>query len=137
MDVMNRPLNVLLLCDYRTDTAATVTDHIDSLRFKSAHNVRMLSVLGNWPWSLRLGAFDAVVIHTDSAVSAKVADGRVSSAKDDEIGSQRQDGLEVGVPQAADLGDVREFGRVGAEAADADHGGADTESADDLSRVGG
>lgn len=58
-----RPLEILLLCDYRTDIAATVREHIDSLTAMSRHRVRRLSILGDLPVGLDLAHFDAVVVH--------------------------------------------------------------------------
>jgi hypothetical protein len=56
-------LNVLLLCDYRLDIAATVRDHIDSLVAQSQHRIRIISILGDLPRTLDLDHFDAVVVH--------------------------------------------------------------------------
>lgn len=58
-----RPLEILLLCDYRGGIAATVREHVDSLVRCSAHHVRRVSILGDLPPHLDLGHFDAVVIH--------------------------------------------------------------------------
>ena len=57
------PLEILLLCDYREDIAATVREHIDSLTDRSRHNVRKVSILGDLPPRLNLAHFDVVVIH--------------------------------------------------------------------------
>lgn len=59
---MNR-LNILLLCDYRSDIAATVRDHIDSLVAQSRHKIRIVSILGDLPPALSLDHFDAVAVH--------------------------------------------------------------------------
>lgn len=56
-------LAVLLLCDYRTDIAATVGDHIDAFSRHSAHRIYVLSILGDLPDSLDLERFDVVVVH--------------------------------------------------------------------------
>jgi hypothetical protein len=56
-------LNILLLCDYRADIAATVRDHIDSLVAKSRHRIRIISILGDLPRALDLNHFDAVIVH--------------------------------------------------------------------------
>ncbi|MBN8981877.1 MAG: hypothetical protein J0I29_11475 [Rhizobiales bacterium] len=56
-------LNILLLCDYRSDIAATVRDHIDSLVAQSRHKIRIVSILGDLPPALNLDYFDAVAIH--------------------------------------------------------------------------
>ncbi|MHB2168616.1 hypothetical protein [Alsobacter sp. R-9] len=60
---MDRKLEVLLLCDYRTDIAATVREHIDALCGMSRHHVRKLSILGDLPPNLELDCFDAIVVH--------------------------------------------------------------------------
>lgn len=57
------PLQVLLLCDNRLDTAATVKEHIESLVEFSGHAVRPVSIFGSLPERLILNRFDAVVIH--------------------------------------------------------------------------
>lgn len=56
-------LEVLLLCDYREDIAATVRDHIDSLVLHSSNRIRILSIFGDLPYAMDLDHFDAVVIH--------------------------------------------------------------------------
>jgi hypothetical protein len=56
-------LEILLLCDYRSDIAATVRDHIDSLVAQSQHRIRIVSIMGDLPSTLDLGHFDAIVIH--------------------------------------------------------------------------
>lgn len=56
-------LNVLLLCDYQDNIAATVRDHIRSLESHSRHKWWRLSMLGDIPAGLDLSRFDAVVIH--------------------------------------------------------------------------
>lgn len=58
-----KSLEILLLCDYRSDIAATVRDHIDSMVRDSRHRIRILSLFGDLPASLELDRFDAVVIH--------------------------------------------------------------------------
>ncbi len=69
-------LQILLLCDYRENIAATVREHIDSLIGFSAHRIRKVSILGDLPPRLDLDHFDAVVVHYsliachDSYVSA-------------------------------------------------------------------
>lgn len=60
---VDRALDVLLLCDYRTDIAATVRDHIDALRNHSRHRIHVVSILGDLPPRLNLDYFDAVVVH--------------------------------------------------------------------------
>ena len=56
-------LNVLLLCDYRTDTAATVQDHIDAIVEDSRHRVIRLSMLGEAPELIDFSRFDVVIVH--------------------------------------------------------------------------
>jgi hypothetical protein len=56
-------LEILLLCDYRKDIAATVREHIDALTGQSRHHVRKASILGELPPRLELDHFDVVVIH--------------------------------------------------------------------------
>jgi hypothetical protein len=58
-----RSLEILLLCDYRDQGAATVREHVDSLIGFSCHRVRKVSILGDLPPNLDLNHFDAVVIH--------------------------------------------------------------------------
>lgn len=56
-------LKSLLLCDYRSDGAATVREHIDALRLKSRHKVYMLSIFGELPPNIDLRRFDVLMIH--------------------------------------------------------------------------
>jgi len=56
-------LEILLLCDYRRDIAATVVDHIEAVRRHSRHNVTVVSMLGDLPRVLELGRFDVVIVH--------------------------------------------------------------------------
>ena len=58
-----RPLNILLLCDFQDNIAATVRDHIYSLERHSRHKWWRLSMLGEIPAGLDLARFDVVVIH--------------------------------------------------------------------------
>jgi hypothetical protein len=58
-----KQLEILLLCDYREDIAATVSEHIDALAGFSNHRVRKISILGDLPPRLDLNHFDAVVVH--------------------------------------------------------------------------
>ena len=58
-----RPLDILLLCDFRDDIAATVRDHIEALERYSRHRFWRLSILGDIPPSLDLSRFDAVIVH--------------------------------------------------------------------------
>src|ERR1700722_5329395 len=57
------PFEILLLCDYREDIAATVREHIDALTGCSRHRIRRLSMFGDLPPRLDLNHFDAVVVH--------------------------------------------------------------------------
>jgi hypothetical protein len=72
----SRRLEILLLCDYRENIAATIREHIDSLIGFSAHRIRKVSILGDLPPRLDLSHFDAVIVHYsliachDSYVSA-------------------------------------------------------------------
>lgn len=58
-----KPLEILLLCDYRSDIASTVREHIDALTQQSKHRIRMVSIFGDLPRRLQLDHFDAVIIH--------------------------------------------------------------------------
>lgn len=58
-----KPLNILLLCDYQDDIAATVRDHILALENSSRHRWWRLSMLGDIPDGVNLDKFDVVVIH--------------------------------------------------------------------------
>src|ERR1051325_4567662 len=60
---VSRPLNLLLLCDYQTQIAATVRDHITALEKHSRHRYYRLSMLGDIPPGLDLARFDGAVIH--------------------------------------------------------------------------
>jgi hypothetical protein len=56
-------LELLLLCDFKTRTAATITDHVNSFPAFSRHHFRRLSMLGELsPW-VDLARFDGVIIH--------------------------------------------------------------------------
>jgi hypothetical protein len=58
-----RQLELLLLSDFNTRTAATVSDHVNSFGAFSRHHVRRLSMLGEFsPW-VDLARFDGVIIH--------------------------------------------------------------------------
>jgi hypothetical protein len=56
-------LNILLLCDYRENIAATVREHVDSLIGFSNHKIRKVSILGDLPPRLDLNYFDVVIVH--------------------------------------------------------------------------
>jgi hypothetical protein len=68
-DEVSRPndaaekLHILLLCDYQTNIAATVADHIQSLEALSENRFYRLSMLGDMPVSLDLSRFDALIVH--------------------------------------------------------------------------
>lgn len=59
----DRPLEILLLCDYRIDIAATVREHIDALVGMSRNRIRKISIFGDLPDDLDLCHFDAIVVH--------------------------------------------------------------------------
>jgi len=61
--MLDRQLEILLLCDYRQDGAATVREHIDALIGFSVHRIRKVSIFGDLPPRLDLRHFDAVIIH--------------------------------------------------------------------------
>lgn len=63
-----RRLNILLLCDL-TCPAATIRDHVSSIKQFSAHNIYVLQILGNLPGSLKLDKFDAILIHYTLIIS--------------------------------------------------------------------
>jgi len=56
-------LDVLFLCDYQDDIAATVRDHIQALERNSRHRYWRLSMLGDMPSALELDRFDALIVH--------------------------------------------------------------------------
>ncbi|GEM_PF-1805525 len=60
---MRQKLEVLLLCDYRPEGAATVCAHINALNHFSRHNVHVVSMFGDLPPSLDLRRFDVLIIH--------------------------------------------------------------------------
>lgn len=65
-----RPLEIVMLCDFQNNIAATVKDHIDGLVDHSRHNIRLASMLGELPPALDLDRFDVVVIHYTLVVSS-------------------------------------------------------------------
>jgi hypothetical protein len=67
-----KKLEVLLLCIYDTTNAQTVRDHIDALRFKTGHRVRILSGADNFPSDLDLARFDVVIIHYGLVLSSEL-----------------------------------------------------------------
>jgi hypothetical protein len=60
---LQRPLDILLLCDFRDDIAATVRDNIEALERYSRHRFWRLSILGDISPKLDLDRFDAIVVH--------------------------------------------------------------------------
>ena len=52
-----------MLCDYQTNIAATVADHIRALESLSEHRYYRLSMLGDIPADCDLSRFDAIVVH--------------------------------------------------------------------------
>jgi hypothetical protein len=58
-----KKFEVLLICDYKFSTAATIVDHITSFSEYSQHNVHVLSSLGDLPSELDLTKFHVIVIH--------------------------------------------------------------------------
>jgi len=58
-----RKLEVLLLCDYRPEGAATVCAHINALSHYSRHNVHVLSIFGELPVTIELQRFDVLIVH--------------------------------------------------------------------------
>jgi hypothetical protein len=58
-----RPLSVLLLCNYEPHQAATVCDHIDAFARYSRHRVFTCSRVRRLPAGLDLDRFDAVIVH--------------------------------------------------------------------------
>lgn len=58
-----RPLELLLLCNYESLFAQNIRDHMDTLVRHSRHRVRMLSSHGRLPDALELDRFDGVLLH--------------------------------------------------------------------------
>lgn len=58
-------LNILFLCNHpaKNAEASTVTDHIESFRLYSHHNVHILSFLRRLPENIDLDRFDAILLH--------------------------------------------------------------------------
>lgn len=65
----DRPLRVLLACNYDPANAATVCDHINAFARYSRHDVHVLSKVGEIFDDIRLSSFDAVVIHYSLALA--------------------------------------------------------------------
>ncbi|GGD02497.1 hypothetical protein GTQ45_01430 [Pyruvatibacter mobilis] len=60
---MGRKRQLLLLCDYPIEGAATVREHIDGLIENSRHHIRRLSIRGRIPQQVDLARFDGVIVH--------------------------------------------------------------------------
>ena len=58
-----RPLHVLLLCNYYPGTASTILEHIHAFPRFSRNRYHVLNNLGDLPWWLDLSRFDALIIH--------------------------------------------------------------------------
>jgi hypothetical protein len=65
----DRPLRVLLACNYDPANAATVCDHINAFARYSRHDIHVLSKVGEIFADLDLANFDAVVIHYSLALA--------------------------------------------------------------------
>jgi hypothetical protein len=65
----DRPLRILLACNYDPANAATVCDHINAFPRYSRHDVHVLSKVGEIFDGLDLANFDAVVIHYSLALA--------------------------------------------------------------------
>lgn len=63
---------LLLLCDFRPHEAATVIDHIESIRAWSRYDVFVLPMFGDIPDELELDAFDGLLIHYNLVMSSDV-----------------------------------------------------------------
>lgn len=58
----HRHLNILLLCDLSCP-AATIRDHVFSIKQYSQHKIYILQIRGNLPPSIDLEKFDAIYLH--------------------------------------------------------------------------
>jgi hypothetical protein len=56
-------LEILLICDYHSSSAATIVDHISAFEQYSEHNIHTLNSLGNLPNELDINKFHIIVIH--------------------------------------------------------------------------
>lgn len=61
--------NFLLLCDYNTNTAGTILDHIFGLRDYSRQNIVVVPFLGDVPEFVDLEGFDGIIVHYSLIVS--------------------------------------------------------------------
>jgi hypothetical protein len=64
-----RPLRVLLACNYDPTNAATICDHINAFARYSRHDIHVLSKVGEIFDGIKLSSFDAVVIHYSLALA--------------------------------------------------------------------
>ena len=64
-----RPLRVLLACNYDPANAATVCDHINAFARYSRHDIHVLSAVGEIFDGIKLSSFDAIVIHYSLALA--------------------------------------------------------------------
>jgi len=62
-------LRVLLWCDYRPGTAATISDHINAIYTLSQHEVFVYPRVGPMPEELDLDAFDCIIVHYSLALA--------------------------------------------------------------------
>ena len=87
-------MEVLLLCDYRPEGAATVIDHIDALCKDTGHRVRKLSLLGNLPDTFDLERFGR---GTSAFPGADLETGRTVTRHPtfDLLGKERTDRTEI------------------------------------------
>jgi hypothetical protein len=56
-------LELLLLCQYSSNGASTIVDHVDALRRLSAHRIHVLSYVRSLPPMLDLDRFDGIILH--------------------------------------------------------------------------
>lgn len=61
--------HLLLLCDYRADSASTIVDHVRAFPRYSQHRVWVLNRLGNLPPGLDLDRFDGIILHYSLVIS--------------------------------------------------------------------
>jgi len=64
--MLDARLNVLLLCDYPVENAATMVDHVNAFYYMSRHRIFVLPLRhyrGEIPAYLDLDRFDAVILH--------------------------------------------------------------------------
>lgn len=56
-------LKIVLLCDYSSNSAGTIHDHIFGIRDLSCHDVTIVNFRGELPLSVNLQEYDGVIIH--------------------------------------------------------------------------